>query len=71
MGSDVNRRLFVDTCFIVALVNRRDQYHAQALALATQYEGWPLLVTDAVTQVLTVDQHFAQAGFECLLQEIA
>ena len=41
-------RLFVDTLFIVALVNRRDQYHRQALNLAEQYDEWPLLTTDAV-----------------------
>lgn len=41
-------RLFVDTLFIVALVNRRDQYHRQALDLADQYDGWSLLTTDAV-----------------------
>ncbi len=41
-------RLFVDTLFIVALVNRRDQYHRQALDLADQYDEWPLLTTDAV-----------------------
>lgn len=41
-------RLFVDTCFIVALVNRRDQYHRQAYALAEYYDERPLLTTDAV-----------------------
>lgn len=41
-------RLFIDTLFIVALVNRRDQYHRQALDLADQYNEWPLLTTDAV-----------------------
>ncbi len=41
-------RLFIDTLFIVALVNRRDQYHRQALDLADQYDEWPLLTTDAV-----------------------
>jgi len=136
----VNNRLFVDTLFVVALVNRRDQYHAQASILANKYVGWPLLITDAVlleignalarnhkreaamiiehfltadevevvhlnpalfrraftfyqrhqdkswgfidcisfvvmheagvTQALTFDRHFAQAGFECLLREI-
>jgi len=44
----VTDRLFVDTLFIVALVNRRDQYHRQALDLADQYDEWPLLTTDAV-----------------------
>lgn len=40
--------IFVDTLFVVALVNRRDHYHQQALELADQLAGQPLLVTDAV-----------------------
>ncbi|MEO6808410.1 MAG: PIN domain-containing protein [Isosphaeraceae bacterium] len=41
-------RIFVDTLFVIALVNSRDQYHARAAALADQYDGHPLLITDAV-----------------------
>jgi len=41
-------KVFVDTLFVVALVNRRDQYHQQAMKLADQFAGQPLLVTDAV-----------------------
>ncbi|WP_055075540.1 hypothetical protein [Pseudanabaena sp. 'Roaring Creek'] len=40
--------IFIDTSFIIALINERDQYHTQAL------------------EVLTFDQHFAQAGFQIL-----
>lgn len=40
--------IFLDTLFVVALVNRRDQYHQQAAALAEQFHGDSLLVTDAV-----------------------
>jgi predicted nucleic acid-binding protein len=32
----------------VALINRRDAYHAPATALAVELEGQPLVVTDAV-----------------------
>jgi len=42
------RRIFVDSGFIIALVNQRDQYHQQALALADRFEDYPLLITDAV-----------------------
>lgn len=42
------RQTFVDSLFIIALVNRRDQSHRQALALATSLKGEPLLTTDAV-----------------------
>lgn len=41
-------RIFVDTLFVIALVNQRDQYHQRALELADTYEGHPLLTTDAV-----------------------
>ncbi|MBA3945045.1 MAG: type II toxin-antitoxin system VapC family toxin [Herpetosiphonaceae bacterium] len=40
--------IFVDTLFVVALINTRDQYHSQAVALADKLEGFPLLITDAV-----------------------
>jgi uncharacterized protein len=40
--------IFVDTSFIVALINERDQYHIQASQLADQFDGQPLVVTDAV-----------------------
>jgi uncharacterized protein len=44
----VPTRIFVDTLFVVALINQRDQYHQQAAALADRLAGQPLLITDAV-----------------------
>lgn len=41
-------RIFADAVFIIALTNRRDQYHKRALELSQQYEGHSLVVTDAV-----------------------
>jgi len=41
-------RIFVDTAFVVALVNQKDQYHDQALELSRIYENTPLLMTEAV-----------------------
>ena len=41
-------KIFVDTLFIVALINKRDQYHQIALNLAEQYENYPLITTDAI-----------------------
>ena len=41
-------RIFVDTGFVIALINQRDQYHQQASELAERFEGYSLLVTDAV-----------------------
>jgi predicted nucleic acid-binding protein len=44
----VRIKIFVDTLFIVALINKRDQYHQIALNLAKQYENYPLITTDAI-----------------------
>ncbi len=41
-------RIFIDTLFVIALINPRDQHHRKARALASKYENHPLLVTDAV-----------------------
>ncbi len=39
---------FIDTLFVVALINRRDRYHEQATEMADLYEGQPLLTTEGV-----------------------
>ena len=44
----MSNRIFIDTLFVIALINRRDQYHQQALDLAEQFEGSTLLMTDTV-----------------------
>jgi len=41
-------RTFIDTTFVVALVNHKDQYHDQATALSKKYENAPVLITEAV-----------------------
>jgi predicted nucleic acid-binding protein len=40
--------LFVDTGYIIALINENDHYHRQALTLSEQYDGHRLVTTDAV-----------------------
>ncbi len=40
--------IFLDTLFVVGLVNRRDQYHRQALELSERLEGSSFLTTDVV-----------------------
>jgi len=44
----VSSRIFVDTLFVVAQISQRDQHHKKASELAEQFDGYPLLVTDAV-----------------------
>ena len=39
---------FVDTSFVIALINKSDQYHSQALQLAARFDKQPLVTTDAV-----------------------
>src|SRR5215831_17266231 len=41
-------RVFVDTSFVLALVNERDQYHEQAEALSLKFEESKLITTVAV-----------------------
>jgi uncharacterized protein len=68
-------RIFLDTLYVVALLNRRDQYHARAAELAQLYEGRFFLITDAVlieignalakhfkTQAVEVIERFLQAA---------
>jgi uncharacterized protein len=44
----VKGKIFVDTLFIVALINKRDQYHQIALQFVQEFENYPLITTDAV-----------------------
>jgi predicted nucleic acid-binding protein len=41
-------RIFVDTSFVIALINEKDQYHQQAEALSHRFETSQLITTDAV-----------------------
>jgi len=41
-------RIFVDTSFVIALINEKDQHHDQAKALSYKFENSPLITTDAV-----------------------
>jgi predicted nucleic acid-binding protein len=40
--------VFVDTSFVVALVNEKDQHHRLALELSRQFTGHRLVTTDAI-----------------------
>jgi predicted nucleic acid-binding protein len=38
----------MDTGFVIALVNEKDQYHQKALELADKFDGYPTVITDSV-----------------------
>jgi len=40
--------IFVDSGYILALVNENDQHHAEAVTLSERFDGQPIVVTDAV-----------------------
>jgi predicted nucleic acid-binding protein len=44
----VSARTLIDTLFVVALINQRDQHHERAAELAESYEGRQFLITDAL-----------------------
>jgi len=44
----VPEQILVDTAYVLALVNERDQYHDRAQELADLFEGRNLLITDVV-----------------------
>ncbi len=41
-------RIFIDTGFVIALINTNDFYHAKALQLAERFSAYPAVTTDAV-----------------------
>jgi uncharacterized protein len=61
-------RVFVDTSFIVALVNEKDQHHARAAELAALFDGYPLLTTDAVLLEIgnALARNFKEQAVKCL-----
>jgi hypothetical protein len=44
-------QIFVDTSFIVALINERDQYHERAVELADRYNSQSLIITDVAIAI--------------------
>ena len=59
---------FIDTSFVIALTNKSDQYHAQALKLAQQFDKLPLITTDAVLLEIgnALARNFKNAGIEII-----
>jgi len=67
MSTDV----FLDTAYAIALSSAKDQFHVRAIALAEQMEAARarLMQDRGLTDALTTDGHFQQAGFRALLRE--
>ena len=59
---------FIDTSFVVALINQRDQYHVQAVELASQFDKRSLVTTDAV--LLEIGNALARTFKEASIQII-
>lgn len=44
----MNKQIFIDTGFIIALIHQKDQYHYQALELFRKYEDSLFITTDVI-----------------------
>ncbi|NES84600.1 MAG: type II toxin-antitoxin system VapC family toxin [Moorea sp. SIO2B7] len=40
--------IFIDTSYIIALINERDDYHHEALDLANRYDGYPFIISEPI-----------------------
>lgn len=40
--------IFVDTFYIIALVNEKDNYHSQVINLSDIYEDYPLIISEPI-----------------------
>ena len=61
-------KIFIDTLFVVALVNQRDQFHAQARDLAKTLDGHAFLTTEAVLLEIGngLARHFKDSAIEII-----
>ena len=59
---------FVDTSFVVALVNKKDQHHNVALDLAERFDGLGLVTTDAILLEIgnALSRNFKQQSVEII-----
>lgn len=73
LEKNVKNQIFIDTVFMLATMNRRDQYHEQAARLAKRYEGYQLLITDAVLLEVgnTLARHHKQEAVEAIQYALA
>ena len=59
---------FVDTSFVVALVNKKDQHHSVAIDLAERCDGPGLVTTDAILLEIgnALSRNFKQQSVEVI-----
>jgi uncharacterized protein len=50
----------MDTGFVMAVVNDKDQYHSDAVKLANRFRNYPMVITDAV--LLEIGNSLARCG---------
>jgi uncharacterized protein len=48
MGRKMSSPLFIDTGYVIALINSNDRYHQQARTWSERYNRHPVITTDAV-----------------------
>ena len=67
----MSTEVFLDTAYAMALSSAKDQFHVRAIALAEPMEAarTRLMQDRGLTDALTTDGHFQQAGFRALLHE--
>jgi predicted nucleic acid-binding protein len=60
--------VFVDTSFVVALINKNDQNHRLALALSGRFTGQRLVTTDAILLEIgnALSRNFKQESIEII-----
>jgi len=65
--------LFVDTAFVIALLNAKDTYHRIACKLSADFESHPLITTDAVLLEIgnALAKGFKQEAVDVIEQFIA
>ena len=60
--------VFADTAYFIALLNPVDQHHSRAVELTRQPRNPMVTTTWVLSEVLTTDHHFTQAGFRVLMR---
>ena len=55
------KRVFADTSFYIALVRPEDENHQSSSEFDRHFDG------QSLTEALSADHHFTQAGFRALL----